>query len=200
MNIELNTIKLLREKTGAGIINCKKALVEAEGNFDNAYILLREKGFTTAEKKLERCTRQGTIASYIHTGARIGALIELNCETDFVARKIEFKNLANDLAMQIVANSNIKYISLKDIPQSIWDLELKNVNAQMPQEGVEKLLHESLIQTKVEKLLQAYTLYNQPYIRDNTLSVEEYIKNQIFLFGENIKIKRFSKFEIGEEN
>lgn len=200
MEIELNTIKSLREKTGAGVTNCKKALIEAGGNFENAFILLREKGFVTAEKKNERCTRQGVIASYIHTGARIGALVELNCETDFVARKIEFKNLATDLAMQIVANNNIKYIALKDIPQFVWDLEFKNATEQMQQEELGKVLDKSSIQAKVEKMLQTYTLYSQPYIRDISLSIEEYIKNQIFLFGENIKIKRFSKFEIGEEN
>ena len=93
MNSELTTIKFLREKTGAGITSCKKALIEAKGNLENAFILLREKGFAAAEKKLERCTTQGTIASYIHTGSRMGALVELNCETDFVARKIEFQNL-----------------------------------------------------------------------------------------------------------
>lgn len=200
MNSELTTIKLLREKTGAGITSCKKALIEAKGNLENAFILLREKGFAAAEKKLERCTTQGTIASYIHTGARMGALVELNCETDFVARKIEFQKLAHDLAMQIVATNNIKYISLKDIPQHIWDLEFKIAIEQMQREGLEKDFSKSLMQTKVEKLLQTHTLLNQPYIRDISLSIEEYIKNQIFLFGENIKIKRFVKFIIGEEN
>lgn len=200
MDIEFNSIKLLREKTGAGITNCKKALIETKGNIDNAALLLRQKGFAAAEKKLERCTTQGIIASYIHTGAKMGALVELNCETDFVARKMEFQKLAQDLAMQIVATDSIKYIALKDIPQHVWDFEIKIANEQKHCENLEKNLDESLIKAKVQKFLQKYTLFDQPYIRDASLSVEEYIKNQIFLFGENIQVKRFTKFIIGKEN
>ena len=171
MNIELNIIKLLREKTGAGITSCKKALLEAEGNLDKAILLLREKGLAVAEKKLERHTTQGVIASYIHTGSKMGALLELNCETDFVARKIEFQNLAQDLAMQIVATDNLKYISLSDIPQDIWDLESQNAHEQLQREGFLKPFAESLIQMKIKDSLEMYTLLSQPYIKDTSLTV-----------------------------
>jgi elongation factor Ts len=125
MNISAEQIKLLREKTGAGMQNCKNALSETNGNFEKALAYLRQKGLATAEKKLLRITQQGIITSYIHTGSKIGVLLELNCETDFVARRLEFQNLARNLAMQIAATESINYISLKDITQFIWDSEME---------------------------------------------------------------------------
>ena len=125
MNITSEQIKALREKTGAGMLNCKNALIENNGDFDKAIELLRQKGLATAEKKSSRSTKQGIIASYIHTGSKVGVLIELNCETDFVARRSEFQTLAKNLAMQIVASNTVKYISLSDVPQELWDTETR---------------------------------------------------------------------------
>jgi len=121
MNITSEQIKLLREKTGAGMLNCKNALLETQGDFEKAINFLRQKGLASAEKKLSRTTKQGIVTSYIHTGSKIGVLLELNCETDFVARRVEFQNLARNLAMQIAAGEAISYITLKDIPQQVWD-------------------------------------------------------------------------------
>jgi len=125
MTINSEQIKLLREKTGAGVLNCKNALVETNGDFEKAIEFLRQKGLASAEKKLTRNTKQGIIATYIHTGSKIGVLLELNCETDFVARRIEFQNLAKNLAMQITASSEVNYVSLQDIPKEVWDSELR---------------------------------------------------------------------------
>jgi elongation factor Ts len=198
MNITSEQIKLLREKTGAGMLNCKNALVETQGDFDKAINLLRQKGLASAEKKLSRTTKQGLITSYIHTGSKIGVLLELNCETDFVARRVEFQNLAKNLAMQVAAGNSINYVTLKDIPQEIWDsekeIELQREDVKNKPENI-KL---AILNGRIEKNLKALTLMNQACIRDPDLTVEEYIKNHVSLLGENIQINRFSKFIVGE--
>jgi len=197
MVITSEQIKLLREKTGAGMMNCKIALVETQGDFDKAINFLREKGLVSAEKKLARATKQGIITSYIHTGGKIGVLLELNCETDFVARRVEFLELAKTLAMQVVSSQNVEYISLKDIPQELW---LKEKEIEKNREDVIKKnenLKESIIKGRIEKTLKTYTLLNQPCIRNLEITVEEYIKNYVALLGENIKVNRFTKFIIG---
>jgi elongation factor Ts len=200
MNIELEQIKELRDKTGAGILDCKNALIETGGDSSKALLFLRKKGLISADKKRSRSTTQGVIASYIHTGSKIGVLLELNCETDFVARKSEFQALARNLAMQIAASDTIQYVDIKDVPEEIRafetklefdreDLKTKAINA-----------HESIVKGRVEKTLKNLTLLSQPYFRDPSLSVEEHIKSHISLFGENIQVKRFSKFIVGEIN
>jgi elongation factor Ts len=198
MNITSEQIKLLREKTGAGMLNCKNALVETQGDFDKAINLLRQKGLASAEKKLSRTTKQGLITSYIHTGSKIGVLLELNCETDFVARRIEFQNLAKNLAMQVAAGNSINYITLKDIPQEVWDsekeIELQREDVKNKPENIKA----AILNGRIEKNLKALTLMNQACIRDPDLTVEEYIKNHVSLLGENIQINRFSKFIVGE--
>ena len=125
MDISAEQIKKLREKTGAGMLNCKNALMENQGDFEKAVAFLRQKGLASAEKKLTRSTKQGIITSYIHTGSKVGILLELNCETDFVARRTEFQNLAKTLAMQVAASSAVNYVSLKDIPESLWESETR---------------------------------------------------------------------------
>lgn len=198
MEITSEQIKLLREKTGAGMLNCKKALLEAHGNFENAIILLRQKGLASAEKKLLRATTQGVITSYIHTGSKIGVLLELNCETDFVARRAEFQNLARNLAMQVAAGENINYLTLKDIPQHMWDsemlIEIQRNDLKNKPEDIRTLV----LNARVEKTLKTLTLLNQVCIRDSDLTVEEYIKSHVALLGENIQINRFVKFIVGE--
>jgi len=198
MNITSEQIKLLREKTGAGMLNCKNALVETQGDFEKAIHFLRQKGLASAEKKLSRTTKQGIITSYIHTGSKIGVLLELNCETDFVARRVEFQNLARNLAMQIAAGEAISYITLKDIPQQVWDSEIAIEAEREDLQNKPNNIRESILKGRVEKNLKNFTLLNQSCIRDPDLTVEEYIKNHVSLLGENIQINRFSKFIIGE--
>lgn len=199
MSIELEQVKLLREKTGAGMLNCKNALLETNGNFADALLLLRQKGLATAEKKLSRATTQGIITSYIHTGSKIGVLIELNCETDFVARRIEFQNLARDLAMQVTANESAQYVSLDDIPQDIWDLETKIESEREDLKDKPASLRESIAKGRVEKTLKSFTLLSQAYLRDPSLSIEDLIKTHVSLLGENIKVNRFTKFIVGQK-
>lgn len=197
MNISSEQIKSLREKTGAGMLNCKNALIETEGDFEKAIAFLRQKGLASAEKKLSRTTKQGIITSYIHTGAKIGVLLELNCETDFVARRVEFQNLAKNLAMQIAAGESINYITLKDIPQEIWDSEMKIESQREDLKAKPQNIRESILKGRIEKTLKNFTLLNQSCIRDPDLTVEDYIKNHVSLLGENIQINRFSKFIVG---
>jgi elongation factor Ts len=200
MNITSEQIKQLREKTGAGMLNCKNALVETQGDFEKAIAFLRQKGLASAEKKLSRTTKQGIITSYIHTGAKIGVLLELNCETDFVARRTEFQNLAKNLAMQIAAGSSVKYITLKDIPQEVWDSEFRIENERDDLKNKPDNIRESILKGRVEKTLKTFTLLNQSCIRDPDLTVEEFIKNHVSLLGENIQITRFCKFIVGESD
>ena len=198
MNITSDQIKLLREKTGAGMLNCKNALIETQGDFYKAVNFLRQKGLASAEKKLLRTTKQGIITSYIHTGSKIGVLLELNCETDFVARRLEFQNLAKNLAMQIAASNSINYVNIKDIPKEIWDSEIAIEAQREDLKSKPENIRESILKGRVEKTLKTYTLLNQFCIRDPDLTVEEYIKNHVSLLGENIQINRFCKFIVGE--
>nr|AYO28058.1 elongation factor Ts [Synura petersenii] len=200
MNITSEQIKSLREKTGAGMLNCKNALVENNGDFEKAINFLRQKGLASAEKKSTRKTQQGIITSYIHTGSKIGVLIELNCETDFVARRVEFQTLARNLAMQIASSNSVQYISLKDIPQNVWDEELKIEQQREDLLNKPESIRESISKGRVEKTLKTFTLLNQSCLRDPDLTVEDYIKNHVSLLGENIQIGKFTKFVLGENN
>jgi len=200
MNITSEQIKSLREKTGAGMLNCKNALVENNGDFEKAIAFLRQKGLASAEKKLTRKTQQGIITSYIHTGSKIGVLIELNCETDFVARRIEFQTLARNLAMQIASSNSVQYISLKDIPQDVWDEELKIEQQREDLLNKPESIRESISKGRVEKTLKTFTLLNQSCLRDPDLTVEDYIKNHVSLLGENIQIGKFTKFVLRKNN
>lgn len=198
MNITTEQIKTLRDQTGAGMLNCKTALVENDGNLEKAVEFLRQKGLASAEKKLGRSTKQGIITSYIHTGAKIGILLELNCETDFVARRTEFQNLGKNLAMQIAASPTVKYVSLNDIPNEIWDSEKRIEGEKEDIKNKPDNIKENIIKGRIEKTLKTYTLLDQACIRDQNLSVEEYVKQHVSLLGENIQISRFSKFILGE--
>jgi elongation factor Ts len=200
MDVSAATIKELREKTGAGMLNCKNALTETNGDFEKAVAFLRQKGLASAEKKLSRSTKQGIITSYIHTGSKIGVLLELNCETDFVARRVEFQNLAKTLGMQIASSTSVNYLTLKDIPKSLWDAELEIEAKRDDLKNKPENIKESILKGRVEKTLKSYTLLNQSCIRDPELTVEEYIKNHVSLLGENIQISRFSKYMIGDND
>jgi len=198
MNITSDQIKELREKTGAGMLNCKNALIEHQGDFEKAVASLRQKGLASAEKKLSRTAKQGIITSYLHTGSKIGVLLELNCETDFVARRVEFQNLAKNLAMQVAASNNVKYVSLKDIPEEIISSETRLEAGKEDLKNKPENIKENILKGRVEKTLKTFTLLSQSYIRDPDLTVEEYIKNHVALLGENIQVNRFTKFIIGE--
>ena len=198
MNITTEQIKSLREKTGAGMLNCKNALTENQGDFEKAVEFLRQKGLASAEKKLSRSTKQGIITSYIHTGSKIGILLELNCETDFVARRTEFQNLGKNLAMQVAASQGVEYISMDDIHQEKWDNETRIESEKEDLKNKPDNIKENIIKGRVEKTLKSFKLLNQACIRDKNITVEEFIKNHVSLLGENIQLSRFTKFELGE--
>ena len=197
LHIDAERVRELRHKTGAGMMNCKKALLESNGNFEEAIKSLREKGQASAHQKINRKTIEGIVNSYIHIGGKIGVLIEVNCETDFVARREEFQELVQNIAMQIAASPDVLYIQNSDIPEEIV------LNEKAIESEKEDLIHkpddikEKIILGRVEKTLKNLTLLNQPFIRDANITVDELIKEKISLFGENIRIKRFTRYTLG---
>jgi elongation factor Ts len=196
--IAAKLVKELREQTGAGMMDCKKALAESDGDFTKAIEWLRKKGIASATKKGDRLTAEGLIDSYIHTGARIGVLVEVNCETDFVARREEFQGLVRNIAMQIAACPNVEYVRVEDIPEEISRREQE---IEMGRDDLGKKpdnVKEKIVQGRVEKRLKELSLLDQPYIKDQTITVDELIKQTIALLGENIKVSRFSRFVLGE--
>jgi elongation factor Ts len=199
MEITAKIVKELRDKTGAGMMNCKKALTDNNGDFEKAMEALRLKGEAIADKKASRSANEGLIEAYIHTGSKLGILLEVNCETDFVSRKPEFKELAQNLGMQIAACPDVEVISLDqisaEIKQKEWDFESsKDDLVNKPAE-----IKNKIIEGRVTKSLKTKVLLEQNYIRDSNVTVDEYLKQKISLFGENIKIARFSRFTLGEE-
>lgn len=196
--ISAKQVKELREKTGAGMMDCKKALAENDGDLSKAVEWLRQKGITSAEKKAGRTTAEGMIGQYIHTGNRIGVLVEVNCETDFVARREEFKELVGNIAMQIAACPNVEYIKVDDIPQATIqkekDIEMGRDDLASKPENI----REKIVQGRIDKRLKDLSLLDQPYIRDQNITVEELIKQTISTIGENIQVRRFVRFVLGE--
>ncbi|CAM9912738.1 unnamed protein product [Ectocarpus sp. 4 AP-2014] len=197
LHIDAERVRELRHKTGAGMMNCKKALLEANGNFEEAIKSLREKGQASAHQKVNRKTIEGLVHSYIHIGGRVGVLIEVNCETDFVARRQEFQELVQNLAMQIAACPDVLYIKNDDIPEDIF---LKEKEMELGKDDLGKKpdeIKEKIVLGRVEKTLKNLTLLSQPFIKDNNITVDELIKEKISLFGENIRIKRFTRYTLG---
>nr|YP_009511667.1 translation elongation factor Ts [Melanthalia intermedia]AXI97544.1 translation elongation factor Ts [Melanthalia intermedia] len=197
--ISASSVKELRTKTGAGMMDCKKALQVANGDMNIAIQVLRKKGLASAEKKSERPATDGVIESYIHTGSKIGALVELNCETDFVARRSEFRKLAKDIAMQIAASQSIIYVSINDIPQDVIDIETSIESSKDDILSKPENIRSQIINGQVDKRLRDMTLVNQPFIRDPSISVDDLIKQHIVLLGENIRIRRFQRFLLGQD-
>jgi elongation factor Ts len=197
-DITPQTIKKLREKTGAGMMNCKKALTEHNGDFDKAIESLRLKGMATADKKSGRNTQEGMIYSYIHTGNKLGIILEINCETDFVARHEDFSDLAKNIAMQVASNENIEIISSDDISQALKDEVWKFESAKDDLANKPEEIRNKIIEGRVEKTLKTKVLLDQPYIRDPNITVAQYLKQTIGVLGENIKIRRFVRFVLGE--
>jgi elongation factor Ts len=196
--ITAQQVKELREKTGAGMMDCKRALTENAGDITKAIEWLRQKGITSAEKKASRVAAEGMIGSYIHTGSRIGVLVEVNCETDFVARREEFKKLVNDVAMQIAACPNVEYVKVADIPAEI---SAKEKEIEMGRDDLANKpdnIKEKIVAGRIEKRLKELSLLDQPFIRDQNISIEELIKQAIAALGENIQVRRFQRFVLGE--
>lgn len=197
MKVSVEEVKRLRELTGAGVMDCKRALEMAGGDFERAMEILRAEGLTKAEKRSGRATTEGVIASYIHTGGRIGAMVELNCETDFVARTDEFKRLAYELAMQVAA-MDPKYISREDIPKEELESRRRAYRTHALAEGIPEDMVDEVVNERIENFIQEVCLLEQPYIRDETCTVYELIKEKIALLQENIVIRRFVRFAVGQ--
>ncbi len=197
-NITAKLVKELRDKTGAGMMDCKKALNETDGNLEKAIEWLRKKGIASAEKKSGRVAAEGSIGSYIHTGSRVGVLLELNCETDFVARGEIFQSLLKDVAMQIAACPNVEYVSIDEIPKEVVNKEKQIEMGRDDLTGKPDQIKEKIVEGRISKRLNELVLLEQPYIKDSSLSVEQLVKETAGKIGENIKIRRFTRYTLGE--
>jgi elongation factor Ts len=197
MAISAEQVKALRDQTGAGMMECKKALLEADGDFEKAVTLLRERGLAAAAKRADRQTREGIIGHYIHAGGRLGVLAEVNCETDFVAATDEFQELVRDIAMQIAA-SNPSYVRREDVRQEEIEREKEIYHNQAQSAGKPEKIMERIVEGKLNKYYSEVCLYEQPFIKDPELTVEELIKAKIAVLKENIAVKRFARFKVGE--
>ncbi|MDL5052900.1 translation elongation factor Ts [Oscillatoria laete-virens NRMC-F 0139] len=196
--ISAKLVKELREKTGAGMMDCKKALAENDGDMTKATEWLRQKGLASAGKKAGRVAAEGLVDSYIHTGGRIGVLVEVNCETDFVARREEFQALVRNIAMQIAACPNVEYVSVSEIPSDVAEKEKAIEMGRDDIAGKPDNIKEKIVQGRIEKRLKELALLDQPYIRDQNITVEELVKQSIAQLGENIQVRRFIRFVLGE--
>ena len=197
-NITAKLVKDLRDKTGAGMMDCKKALNETDGNLDKAIEWLRKKGIASAEKKSGRVAAEGAIGSYIHTGSRVGVLIELNCETDFVARGEIFQSLLKDVSMQIAACPNVEYVSINDIPNEIVEKEKLIEMGRDDLSGKPEQIKGKIVEGRIAKRLKELALLDQPYIKDSSITVEQLVKQVAGKIGENIKVRRFTRYTLGE--
>lgn len=198
MSVNIELIKKLREETGAGVLEAKQTLVEANGDYEEAIEILRSKGAAFAEKRAERQAADGVIELYSHPGSRVGVILELNCETDFVARNSRFKELAHDLTLHIAAMEP-KYVNPQDIPDDIVDEKAAEYRSQALSEGKPENIVEKIIQGRLEKYYSEMCLTEQPYVKDDDLKVKELITDAIMVMGENIVIRRFDRYELGEE-
>ncbi|RMF26882.1 MAG: translation elongation factor Ts [Cyanobacteria bacterium J083] len=196
--ISAKLVKELRDKTGAGMMDCKKALAASEGDIEKAIEWLRQKGIASAEKKSGRVAAEGLIDSYIHTGGRIGVLVEVNCETDFVARREEFQSLVKNIAMQIAACPNVQYVSVSDIPPEVIEKEKQIEMGREDLANKPDNIKEKIVEGRVNKRLKELALLEQPYIRDQGITVSELIKQVIAQLGENIRVRRFTRYVLGE--
>jgi elongation factor Ts len=196
-DITAQMVKEIRDRTGAPFIDCKKALEEVAGDFDKAIEILKIKGVAKAAKKVGRETPEGTIASYIHAGGKIGVLVEINCETDFVARNDEFQAFAKEVAMQIAAG-NPRYVSREFIPEEELSKEKEIMKAQVIESGKPANLADKIAEGKIEKFYEEVCLLDQVYIRDTKLKINDLLQALIAKIGENIKVRRFVRFQLGE--
>jgi elongation factor Ts len=196
--IKAEQVKELRERTGSGMMECKKALTETDGDLEKAILYLREHGLAAAAKKAGRSTGDGKIEAYIHPGSKLGVMVEVNCETDFVARTDEYQSLCHEIAMQIAA-ADPRYLERDQVPESLREQEKEIARTQALSEGKPEKLIEKIVQGRMEKFYQAVCLLEQPYVRDPGQSVGDLVKEAISKLGENIVIRRFVRFRLGKE-
>ncbi|MCS7233097.1 MAG: translation elongation factor Ts [Synergistetes bacterium] len=198
MSISVDQVKELRARTGAGVVECKKALEEAGGDIEKAIEILRKRGIAKAVKKMGRATGEGVIASYIHSDKKLGVIVEVNCETDFVARTKEFQELAHEIAMQIAAAAP-QYISPENVPQDVLEKEKAIYREQVLAEGKPEHVAEKIVEGRIKKFFEETCLLEQAYIRDQNRKIKDIIAEKIALLGENITVRRFARFKVGEE-
>ncbi|MGB9235834.1 MAG: translation elongation factor Ts [Terriglobales bacterium] len=196
-NISASQVKELREKTGAPMMDCKKALTEANGDIEKAIVVLRKRGTAVAQQKAARATSEGSVAEYIHAGGKIGVLVEVNCESDFVARTEDFKELIHDIAMHIAA-SDPKYVRKEDVTPEAYAREKEIYLAQAIASGKPAHIAEKMVAGKMEKFYEEVCLLEQPFIKDQTLNISQLIAAKIGKLGENIAVRRFARFKVGE--
>jgi elongation factor Ts len=196
--ITAQQVRELRQETGAGVLDCKEALEASDGDMEKAAAYLREKGAAAAAKRSEREAEEGVIGSYIHAGSKVGALVEVNCETDFVARTDEFQTLAHDLAMQVVAAKPL-YLTPADVPADVLEKEKESVRAEMQGSGKPDNIVERIVEGKLKKFYEETCLMEQPFIKDTALTVKDLVQEKNAKLGENIVVRRFARLEIGGE-
>jgi elongation factor Ts len=197
-DISAKLVKELRDKSGAGMMDCKKALKENEGDLQKAMDWLRQKGMASAGKKSGRVATEGLVDSYIHTGGRVGVLVEVNCETDFVARREEFKTLVRNIAMQVAACPNVEYVSINDIPAEFVEKEKAVEMGREDLASKPEKIRAQIVEGRIGKRLKELCLLEQPFIRDQSITIEELVKQMIAQLGENIQVRRFNRFVLGE--
>src|SRR3989440_12770937 len=197
VNISAAQVKELRDKTGAPMMDCKQALTEAKGDFEQAVVILRKKGVSVAAKKATRVTSEGAVTSYIHAGGKIGVLVEVNCESDFVARTDDFKELVHDIAMHIAA-SDPKYVRKEDVTPEAFAREKEIYLAQAIASGKPANIAEKIVAGKMEKFYEEVCLLEQPFIKDQTITIAQLIAAKIGKLGENIAVRRFARFKVGD--
>jgi len=198
MTITADMVRQLREQTGAGMMECKKALAEAQGNADKAVEILRKAGAARAEKRAERAASEGMVEAYIHPGNRVGVLIEVNCETDFVARTDEFRELVRNLAMQVAA-AGADYLRPEDVPAERVAKEREIIAAQLASEGKPAAILDKIVEGKLRKFYSEICLLEQPYIRDDKIVVKDLITQAAAKTGENVQVRRFVRYRLGQE-
>ena len=196
--ITAKLVKELRDKTSAGMMDCKKALIENKGDMEKSIEWLRQKGIASAEKKSGRVAAEGSVGSYIHTGSRVGVLLELNCETDFVARGDLFQGLLRDLSMQVAACPNVEYVSVDQIPESIANKEKEIEMGRDDLSGKPDTIKAKIVEGRIGKRLKEMALLEQPFIKDSSINVEELVKQVAGKIGENIRVRRFTRYTLGE--
>jgi elongation factor Ts len=197
MAVDAKSVKELRERTGAGMLDCKKALEEANGDLTKAIEILREKGLSAAANKAGRAATEGVVESYIHAGGRIGVLVEINCETDFVGKTEQFKEFARDIAMQIAA-ANPTYVRREEVPAEAVEKEKEILKAQALNEGKPEKIVEKMVEGRISKFYEEYCLMEQAFIKDPDKTISNLLNEKISTIGENISIRRFVRYELGE--
>ncbi len=197
MSFTAKDVAELRARTNAGMMDCKKALTECDGDFEKAALWLREKGIAAAAKKQSRIASEGIVTSYIHMGGKIGVLVEINCETDFVAKTDAFVQLGKDIAMQIAA-ANPKYVRIEEVPAEDVEKEKEVLRVQAANEGKPAQIIEKMVEGRVKKFYQDVCLMEQTYVKDQSMTISQYINEMILKIGEKITVRRFTRYEMGE--